>query len=63
MQSINFRLTHTYRENNMVANFLVNLGCDLRSYVVFNKGNIPRKLKGIVRIDGCGLPSIRHIKM
>lgn len=47
----------------MAADFMANLGCELGRRVILCNTDIPRKLKGIVRIDGCGLPNIRLIKM
>lgn len=47
----------------MVADFLANLGNKMGKHIIVENDNIPRRLKGIIRMDRCGLPSVRWNKL
>lgn len=58
----NYSVQHIFREGNQAADFLANVGCKSEKYFLFDNVNIPKMLRGIVRIDSSGLPSLRKIK-
>lgn len=63
LQKLKATVNHIFRESNMAADFLANLGCNLARLVIFDSNNMPRKLRGIVRVDGGGLCNLRLVKV
>lgn len=47
----------------MAADFLANLGYKMGKYIFVENDNMPWKLRGIIRIDQCSLPSVRWNKL
>lgn len=56
---MNFTISHMYREGNMAADWLANLGLKAGKRLRFDGPRLPRHLRGIVRMDKWGLPCIR----
>lgn len=54
-----YTIQHVYRECNCAADWLANIGCRSGKYWCFTREQLPKRLKGIVGIDKCGLPCIR----
>lgn len=63
MKQKGYNIAHTYRENNKAAEILANWGFEHRRSFFFQHGSLPRKLTGIVKIDGAGLKSVRIPKL
>lgn len=63
LQKMEYSIMHIFRKNNQAADFMANFGCDSDKHVVLFSGNIPRKLKGIVILDACGMYNIRTRKL
>lgn len=47
-----------FREGNQAADWLSKRGSAEITYE-YNSNNIPKELKGILRVDNCGLPCLR----
>ncbi|KAM7461730.1 hypothetical protein LguiA_029851 [Lonicera macranthoides] len=57
---VNFQISHIYRESNKCADFLANIGCKERVFLNFVEfESCPHYLKGLLKIDRAGLPSLR----
>ncbi|KAM7483708.1 hypothetical protein LguiB_008291 [Lonicera macranthoides] len=55
-----FQLLHTSRDNNKVADFFANLGCNEHKSLEFlHFDSLPRSLKSLVRIDKSGIVNVR----
>ncbi|XP_070026251.1 uncharacterized protein LOC142182156 [Nicotiana tabacum] len=55
-----FTFVHIYREVNMVADMLANLGESLKDHVVFNSlTNCPHHVRAVVLLDREGIPNFR----
>ena len=63
LQQMRYTLRHIFRESNMVADFLANLGCKMGKHFIVEHDRMPKRLRGIVRMDRCGLPNVRWIKL
>ncbi|KAM7488940.1 hypothetical protein LguiB_026424 [Lonicera macranthoides] len=64
LDKMNYVLLHTFRENNSGADFLANLGCESKKKVNFvGVENLPKKLKGMSRMDRMGIPNVRFQKL
>lgn len=52
LDQMQFKLSHTYLENNQSADFLANYGCSKQCRKKFNCfGELPHRLRGIVNVD------------
>ncbi|KAL5999771.1 hypothetical protein ACLOJK_038056 [Asimina triloba] len=58
MQGMNVRFIHQYREGNLAADFLAKLGESGSNRIYEDIHDLPRLLRGIVRIDKSGLQAI-----
>ena len=57
---LKFSINHVFHESNMVADHLANLGLRARKEVFFDRWeNLPKHLRGLVRLDRCGLFNLR----
>ena len=64
VSQMQFKLSHTYRENNQSADFLANYGCSHQCRQVFHGfGELPHSLRGIVNVDRLGLANLRIKKL
>lgn len=64
VSQMQFKLAHTYRENNQSADFLANYGCSHQCRKVFHGfGELPHSLRGIVNVDRLGLANMRIKKL
>ncbi|KAI0530933.1 hypothetical protein KFK09_000481 [Dendrobium nobile] len=59
LSTINFSITHIYREANYAAYFLANFGCNLLEFREFMGPALPTSIDGITRLDCLGLPYVR----
>lgn len=59
LKQCNFSINHVYRESNMAADLLSNIGCKEGKTVAFNPCNLPSRLKEILRLDRCGVENVR----
>lgn len=59
ISSMNYSINHVYRECNMAADWLANLGLKTGMCVIFSGDSMPSRLKSIARLDKCGFPYIR----
>ncbi|KAI0524423.1 hypothetical protein KFK09_003792 [Dendrobium nobile] len=60
LSTINFKISHIFREGNGCADVLAKLGCTFLDYYEFHEDDIPSVVKGLTRLDRAGLPYIRH---
>ncbi|KAL0923221.1 hypothetical protein M5K25_007266 [Dendrobium thyrsiflorum] len=60
LATINYKIFHIYREANCCADWLAKFGCHLDIQKVFNRGELPHLVKGMVNLDKAGLPYIRN---
>ncbi|KAL5987559.1 hypothetical protein ACLOJK_035307 [Asimina triloba] len=58
MQGMNVRFIHQFREGNLAADFLAKLGESGSNRIYEDTHDLPRLLRGIVRIDKSGLQAI-----
>ena len=61
LASMNVSISHVYREGNIAADWLANIGMKSGKCLYFDCTNLPKRLRGIVRIDRCGLPCITKV--
>ncbi|KAM7506402.1 hypothetical protein LguiA_016855 [Lonicera macranthoides] len=55
LSCMDVQLRHTYRENNVAADHLANMGCSAQKKLVFTGfRELPKMLKGIVKLDRTG---------
>ncbi|KAM7465445.1 hypothetical protein LguiB_013007 [Lonicera macranthoides] len=60
LTKMDYSIAHIYREINMGAEFLSNVGCrEMKRCVYFERKDVPRLLKGILKIDQGGIPHVR----
>jgi hypothetical protein len=58
ISGLNTRFNRVFREGNQAADWLNKRGSAGITYE-YNSNNIPKELKGILRVDNCGLPCLR----
>jgi hypothetical protein len=58
ISGLNIRFNHVFREGNQAADWLSKCG-SAGITQEYNSNNIPKELKGILRVDKCGLPCLR----
>lgn len=59
-EKINYKLSHTFRENNNCADCLANLSYHSHNFLEFPcMEELPHVLKGLVRMDGSGILNLR----
>ncbi|KAM7526883.1 hypothetical protein LguiA_016785 [Lonicera macranthoides] len=64
LSCMDVQLGHTYRENNAAADHLANMGCSAKKMLVFRGfTELPRVLKGIVKLDRTGIQNLRFKTM
>lgn len=57
--SINYMVSHQYREKNKVANFLTRQGKEGLNCTYGASNELPLRVRGLLRLDFLDLPSIR----
>ncbi|KAL0904830.1 hypothetical protein M5K25_026985 [Dendrobium thyrsiflorum] len=57
--SVNYTLSHIYREGNACADFFAKMGSQMVGFHLFSEANLPFIAKGIITLDKAGLPYIR----
>lgn len=60
LRQCNYSISHTFREDNMAADCLSNIGCKEGRRLMFTNSNVPHKLRGILRIGRSGLANLRR---
>ena len=64
LEKINYSIAQTFKENNMGANYLTNLGCRLKCRKVFHQfSDLSHSLKRILNVDRLRLLNLRCIKL
>ncbi|GLT71799.1 hypothetical protein SLA2020_437920 [Shorea laevis] len=58
ISGLNIRVNHVFREGNQAADWLSKCG-SAGITQDYNSTNLPKDLKGILRVDKCGLPCFR----
>jgi ribonuclease HI len=58
LSGLNTQFNHVFREGNQAADWLSKHGSAGITHD-YNSNNIPKELKGILRVDKCGLPCFR----
>jgi hypothetical protein len=58
LSGLNTQFNHVFREGNQAADWLSKRGSAGITHD-YNSNNIPKELKGILRVDKCGLPCFR----
>ncbi|KAI3452727.1 hypothetical protein Pfo_009391 [Paulownia fortunei] len=59
MSQMHIRITHIYREENTIADFLANEACSTRTSKVFSPSQLTGPITGLLRVDQMGIPSFR----
>ncbi|XP_035547386.1 uncharacterized protein LOC118348919 [Juglans regia] len=57
--TVRCRFQHVYREGNRAADWLAKAGALGSEWVVSSSDNLPRVLRGLIRLDSLGFPSLR----
>ena len=57
--TVHCRFQHVYREGNRVADWLAKAGALGSEWVFSSSYNLPRVLRGLIRLDSLGFPSLR----
>lgn len=52
-------IIHIYREGNTVADSLASLACRLKCNAFYSSSELPPLIKGAIRLDKLGMPSVR----
>ncbi|XP_012850055.1 PREDICTED: uncharacterized protein LOC105969825 [Erythranthe guttata] len=60
LSTLEYRITHIYREGNKVADALANLGCQTELARTFTTAELPRPIQQMIRMDQLGYPSFRR---
>ncbi|CAI9759581.1 unnamed protein product [Fraxinus pennsylvanica] len=60
LSGISFTISHQYREANSAADLLARQGADGLTMRYMQSDQIPKLLRGIIRMDKLGLPNIRQ---
>ncbi|PKU78490.1 hypothetical protein MA16_Dca015771 [Dendrobium catenatum] len=58
--TLNFRISHIYREGNMCADWLARKGAHLVEYEEIDILNLDISFKGMILVDKVALPNFRH---
>ncbi|XP_020678244.1 uncharacterized protein LOC110096566 [Dendrobium catenatum] len=61
LSSVNYNISHIYREDNACADWLANWGCLLDNSQDLNINALHPALKGMINLDKTALPYIRHL--
>lgn len=61
LSTINFTISHVYREANACADWLAKFGCQLEGFQNLDIYNLNPFLKGLINLDKTALPYIRHV--
>lgn len=59
LRDVNFTIEHQFREGNNAADFLALRGEEGHNNRFVDFDYLPRKLKGILRLDKAGLPRVQ----
>ena len=63
LADIEYKIMHIFRESNMAADSLANWGVVQAKGGIVSDRDLPKKVKGIVRLDRIGLPNVRFKKL
>ncbi|XP_042964790.1 uncharacterized protein LOC122299021 [Carya illinoinensis] len=59
LQGLNVQISHIFQEGNKAVDYLVRMGAEGRNETLWSVQELPLLLRGILRLDKNGLPSIR----
>lgn len=60
LRGCHFKITHTPREGNMVADFLAKQGGRQEQRFTFDQDSAPPFARALARMDRLGIPNVRH---
>ncbi|KAI0511115.1 hypothetical protein KFK09_011738 [Dendrobium nobile] len=58
---LNYKISHIFREGNVCADWLAKKGAFLEGFLEFNTLHLDPILSGMLLVDKCSLPYIRHV--